>query len=228
MLQTWVISYTVSFWWQITFRRGYVLLKSTGAVRIPALVHGVCDHGFYPQNDRASATAFCLYTNNLKMSSGAHPNGQQQQDVNQQYAQPLQQQFTGAPTHGYIPIAEQSPLGSTPVQQGFPQPLNQSPMPQVPTYEPLSTAQPQQPFYQQYYQGHGNVAQTPSIVAGSWPQTLQPNAQWQNAANSATTTTTTTTTTKITKEMQASRPEYAASSTVSDFASLMQQAPQQQ
>jgi hypothetical protein len=155
-------------------------------------------------------------------------NGQQQKYPNHQYAQPQQQQFTGALHHSYMSTAQQTPSESTFVQQSVSQPLYQSLMQQVPTQQPLPSTQPQQPSYQHHNQRIDNVVQASSAVAGSSMQTQQPDEQWQTATNSTSTTTTTTTTTKTTKETQASWPGYTASTVASDFASLMQQPPQQQ
>jgi len=154
----------------------------------------------------------------------------QQQYPNQQYAQTSQQQqSTGAPQYGYVPTAPQAPSDYSFAQQGASQPSYQSLMQPMPTQQSLPNAQlQQQQSYQQYGQGAGSVIPAPSAPVGPWTQN-QPNAQWQTATNNATTTTTTTTTTtKSTKETQASQPQYATSSTTLDFASLIQQAPQQQ
>jgi hypothetical protein len=153
---------------------------------------------------------------------------QQYHDPNQQYAQPLQQQSTGTLHYDYSLAAQQTPYESQSAQQGGSQPSYQGLMQQFPAQQPLPNTQlPQQQSYQ-YYQGHSSVDPALSALAGQWTQT-QPNAQWQTATNNATaTTTTTTTTTKCTKEMQASQPQHATSSTAFDFSSLMQQLPPQQ
>lgn len=155
-------------------------------------------------------------------------NGQQWQqqypDPNQQYAQPLQQQSTGTPQHGYSPVAQQTPSDCPSHQQGVPQPSYQSLMQQMPTQQ-----RQQQPAHQYYNQGVGSNTSTTSATVGPWAQN-QPSSQWQTATNNAaTTTTTTTTTTKSSKETQISQPQpqYATSSTTLDFASMMQQAPPQ-
>jgi hypothetical protein len=160
-------------------------------------------------------------------------NGQQWQqqyfNQNEQYAQPLQQQSTGATQYGYAPTTQQTPYEELSSQQGASQTPYQGLMQQMPNQQMSPNMQlQQQPSYQHYNQGAGSVIPAPSASVGSWTQT-QPNIQWQTATNNATTTTTTTTTTtKSTKETQASQPQYATSSTTLDFASLIQQAQQQQ
>lgn len=150
---------------------------------------------------------------------------QQYSNSNQQYAQPTQQQqSTGAPQYGYVPATQQASSHYSFAQQGASQPSYQSLMQAMPTQQSLPTAQ----LYQQYDQGADSVISAPSAAVGLWTET-RPNAQWQTSKNNATTTTTTTTTTtKSTKGTQASQPQYATSSTALDFASLIQQAPQQQ
>ena len=160
-------------------------------------------------------------------------NGQQWQqqyfNPNEQYAQSLRQQSTGAPQCGYVPTAQQTPYEDPSSQHGVSQPSYQGLLQPMPTQQPFSNTQlQQQPSHQYYGQEVGNFIPAPSAPVGSWTQT-QPNAQWQTATNNATTTTTTTTTTtKSTRETQASQPQHATSSTKLDFASLIQQAPQQQ
>ena len=154
---------------------------------------------------------------------------QQYSNPSQQYAQSSQQQYTGTPQYDHSSAAQQTPYESQFAQQGVSQPSYQGLMQQVPTQQPISNAQLYpQPSCQHFSLGDGNVIPAPLAPVGPWTQT-QPISQWQTATNNATTTTTTTTTTtKSTKETQASQPQSTTSSTALDFASLIQQAPQQQ
>jgi hypothetical protein len=109
-----------------------------------------------------------------------------------------------------------------------------------PQYTPLPNQQfsgaPQQGYAQatqQTYPGqpvaqHGMQQYANQTSMQPYYQQSLPSSQWQTATNSATTTTTTTTTTKSSKQSQASKPKYGTSYATSDFASLMQQPPQQQ
>ena len=172
-------------------------------------------------NDVRAPTKFLIYkSHSFKMNSGTGFNGQ-----HQQYAQPLQQKSKGTSDHDYASTTQQTLSEQVLAQQGVLQPPCYAPMQQVYTQQPSPFPQTQQqPSYQYYKQGNRNFAATPLPLVEPWMQ-IQPSAQWQTATNSATTRTTTTTTTK---EYQASRPDYAISSTDVDFASLIQQTPQVQ
>ncbi|GAB7329220.1 hypothetical protein MBLNU13_g01034t1 [Cladosporium sp. NU13] len=154
---------------------------------------------------------------------------QQYPNPNQQYAQPSQHTSTGTLHHNYSSAAQLAPYESQFAQQDVSQPLHQGLMQQMPTQQTSQNTQlQQQPAYQHHVQGVCSDMPAHLAPLGPWTQ-IQPNAQWQTATNNATTTkTTTTTTTKSIEETRASQPQYASSSTALDFASLIQEAPQQQ
>ena len=108
-------------------------------------------------------------------------NGQQWQQqyftLNEQYAQPLQQQSTGVPQYGYVSTAQQTPNSDSFAQQGVSQPSYQGLMQQIPTHRISPNPQlEQRPSHQHFGQGVSSGIPALSAPAGPWTQT-RPNAQ---------------------------------------------------